>query len=256
MSRICIFCGDRANSVEDAFPRWLTGRFIGAGEVDAQMGIDAPPIAYRTNRPTHRIRKVCSACNNGWMSRLENRVIPVITRLLDEPNCTLDLHECNSLSRWAVKTSMVCESVNEPAHWIHNDLERTLISQRDEMPPFSVVWIAKCVGFSSIYSMARNLGMGAGVDVTGQPRASVATFVFGELAIQVRKIVPRPNTPPSATITVEERPGPWQQIVLQVWPPPSEPICWPARVGIASEDGLDMFAERFSPATQATVPAV
>src|SRR5271157_1160905 len=103
--------------------------------MEAQPGIDAPLKTWRVDRPELRLRRVCTTCNNGWMSQLEGRAIPVITRLLDHPACTLDIHDCKTLALWAVKTSMVLESINEPENWLYTDLERTLLSnKRDRIP--------------------------------------------------------------------------------------------------------------------------
>jgi len=246
MARTCIFCGATANSCEDAWPRWLTGRFIAPGSMEAQIGNDVLKT-WRTDRAEIRIRRVCNACNNGWMSRLEDRGKPVITRLLDQVTCTLDVHDCQTLSLWAVKTSMVLESVNGPEHWLYTDLERTLMFKCGLMPPFTDVWIAQCVNFPSTYSISRILSTATRRDAHCQARAAVTTLAFGILAIQVLKVVPLNTMSPETKITVEERPGPWDRLALQVWPIQPEPVRWPASVGVLDEYGLETLAQRFSP---------
>jgi len=181
------------------------------------------------------------------MSQLENRAMPVITRLLDQPACSLDLHDCQALSLWAVKTAMVLESVNGPEQWIFTDLERTLIAQRGLMPRFTGVWIAQCVNFPSTYSISRILSTAMDRDAQHQGRAGVTTLAFGTLAIQVLKVVPRSTMPTTTSITLDQRPGPWDRLALQVWPIPPEPIRWPAAVGVLDEHGLETLAQRFSP---------
>jgi hypothetical protein len=246
MARTCIFCGGAANSCEDAWPKWLTGRFIAAGAMEAQIG-NYRLRTWRTERPEIRIRRVCETCNNGSMSQLETRVMPVITRLLDEPSCDLDLHDCRVLALWAVKTAMVLESVNGPEHWIYTDMERTLIAQRGLMPRFTGVWIAKCVNFPSTYSISRILSTATDQDAQNQARAGVTTMAFGTLAMQVLKVVPRSTIPANASISLDQRPGPWDRLALQVWPIPPEPVRWPASVGVLDEHGLETLAQRFSP---------
>ena len=246
MARTCIFCGATANSREDAWPRWLTGRFIAPGAMEAQIGNDHLKT-WRTERPEICIRRVCNTCNNGWMSQLENRGKPVITRLLDQAPCSLDVHDCQTLSLWAVKTAMVLESVNGPEQWLYTDLERTLMSKCGLMPPYTNVWIAKCVNFPSTYSISRTLSTATDRDADRQARAAVTTLAFGTLAIQVLKVVPRSTMPPKTSITVDQRPGPWDRLALQVWPIQPEPVRWPASVGVLDEDGLETLAQRFSP---------
>ncbi len=220
--------------------------------------LNAPLNTWRTDRPEVRIRRVCASCNNGWMSRLERRVMPLITRLLDEPRSTstLDIHDCRMLSLWAGKTSMVFESVNGPDHWLYSDLDRSLMAQRDLIPPLTDVWIAKCVGFPSTYSTGRNLSTAASPVGESQVRASVTTLAFSSLTIQVRRLVLSPAMDPMSKITVGQRLGPWERIVLQVWPLPAEPVHWPAAVGIAGIYGLGTLGDRFGPAMQDSPPTV
>jgi hypothetical protein len=153
----------------------------------------------------------------------------------------LDSRECGHPA--PLSPRMVLESINKPEHWLYTDLERCLLFKYDQIPPFTVVWIAKCVNFPSAYSISRTLS-----SATGQARAAVTTLAFGCLAIQVRKVVPRATMNPATSITVEEREGPWEQVTLQVWPPPPEPVRWPAPMGLLDEHGLETLADRFSPA--------
>src|SRR5690348_4297425 len=131
----CIFCGATVDSEEDAFPKWLIRRFPQPGILERQRSIDDTATCYRIKRPFKIcISCVCRGCNNGWMSILQNRAKPVIERLLDDPTCTLDIHDCKTLSLWAVMTMMVLEALNDPKTWRFSDLERCLLSQgRDQI---------------------------------------------------------------------------------------------------------------------------
>ena len=137
---------------------------------------------------------------------------------------------------------MVLESINQPEHWHYSELERCLLFLQEQIPGYTHVWIAKCADFPSTYGVSRNLSTTA-----GHARATVATLAFGCLAMQVRKVVPRATMNPATTITVEERPGPWEQVVLQVWPPQPDPVHWPAAMGLQGEHGLESLEARFSP---------
>jgi hypothetical protein len=202
-------------------------------------------------RPVDRaeilIKKVCEKCNNGWMSQLEGRAIPVITRLVDHAACFVDIHDCKTIALWSLKTSMVLEAVNDPEHWLYSDLDRCLLMKKDQIPPFTNIWIAKCINFSTLYSTSRTLS-----NPHDQARASVSTLAFGCLAIQVRKLLPSSPLNPNTVVTVEERPGPWEQVVSQVWPPSPELVHWPASMGLDGEHGLETLAERFSPTEETT----
>jgi len=181
---------------------------------------------------------------------MEGHTKPIITRLLDEPACTLDLHDCKTLSLWAVMKSMVTEPISPPEHWNYSDLDRCLLYLREQIPPHTDVWIAKSVNFPSSYSISRNLSTAA-----SQVRAGVTTLDFGVLAIQVRKLVVPATVNPRKKFTVEEREGPWERTLLQIWPLRGEPVRWPAEMGVNGELGLDALADRFSPVSPGSTPA-
>ncbi len=187
MARACIFCGATANSCEDAWPRWLTNRFIAPGTMEAERGVDLRMNTWRTDRPEIRIRKVCYACNNGWISRIQQRAKPIIERLWDQGTCTLDIEDSHALSLWAVMTSMVLQTLDEPENWLYSDLERALMWKKQPMPSFVGIWIANCVGHTETYSQSRSMWTGPSRGAERQARGNAITMAFGTLAIQVLK---------------------------------------------------------------------
>jgi hypothetical protein len=85
--RLCLFCSSNANSIEDAWPLWLTSLFKGERPMAVhaeRYGVSLP--SWKTIQPKLAIRHVCEHCNNGWMSRLENRVRPFLQPLLMDPS--------------------------------------------------------------------------------------------------------------------------------------------------------------------------
>ena len=252
MARECIFCGASANSCEDAWPRWLTSRFVAAGTMEAERGVDLRMSKWRTDRPEIRIKRVCTPCTTGWMNRLQQRAKPLIERLWNQDTCTLDVEDSHALSLWAVMTSMVLQTLGEPEGWLFSDLERTLIYKREQMPPLIGVWIANCLNHLETYSQSRSLWTGPSRDAEPQARANVITMAFGALAIQVLKVVPPGKVTPGMKVSVAQGPGPWQQIALQIWPIRPEPVSWPPSTAIRHEYELELFAERFCPQNRAT----
>jgi hypothetical protein len=63
--------------------------------------------------PELKIGTVCEPCNNGWMSSLEERNIPLIGCLLQDISTPLDACQQSSLAVWTLKTAMVLDSVNK-----------------------------------------------------------------------------------------------------------------------------------------------
>lgn len=240
MTRDCIFCAQKADSIEDAIPLWLSARFKAPGTMEHQPGINKPTLTYPVTQPKITIKRVCKKCNNGWMSRLESRAKPVLTRILDEPACTLDIHNSKTLALWSAKTSMMMEVVNPSENWAFSELDRCLIYTNDLVPASTDVWLATCANFPSSFGVSRFLSNEGSPD-----RVGITTLCFGCLAIQVRKmsIV---TARPGASITIDERPGPWEQVLLGIWPPASSPVSWPAKMMLDGQYGLETFANRFS----------
>jgi hypothetical protein len=121
-NKSCLFCGNAlqpkgsphaGNTDEHVIPNWL----------QEHLGVKSnlvTPMRVRTdNRRIIDVRRhvmgafvagsVCSDCNHGWMSTLENEVKPVLIRLLDHPIHleTLQDLERFTLARWTLKTAAV-----------------------------------------------------------------------------------------------------------------------------------------------------
>ena len=122
MARNCIFCGGKANSKEDAIPRWLAANYQSPAFMDLQLGDDKPVISYPVDQPELLIKKVCKKCNNEWMSRLEISAQPIIDRLREQPSCELNDEECRILALWSCKTAMMFEASKPPEDWAFTQL--------------------------------------------------------------------------------------------------------------------------------------
>jgi hypothetical protein len=60
--------------------------------------------------PLHRkLRVVCGECNNGWMSRLQNRAKPILLPLILGEKAQLRRTAQTLIASWATMTAMVAE---------------------------------------------------------------------------------------------------------------------------------------------------
>jgi len=247
--RTCIFCGGPANSKEDAWPLWLMRqlRVTEKGRVEAQRGRQAP-YNWSPASAKLQVKFVCTSCNNGWMSRLEVRVKPIVEDLLGDRSVTLNRDGQTSVVVWAVKNAMVFEALRQQeVPWFFTYSERKALRDSLRLPLQTSVWIAKCVDQVGPYCSASDLGSVA--EISGdQVRAYVTTMGFGSLAIQVLNGKLSGSIPQGSVITGDFRPGPWDQVTIQIWPVQSERVAWPALIGLSGELGLDTFSQRWSPA--------
>jgi hypothetical protein len=200
---------------------------------------------WRTDRPELVVRRVCEECNNGWMSKLQDRGKPIIERLWNDVKNRLDLEDRQALSLWATMTSMVLQTLDEPDNWLYSELERTVFWKHHRIPSFMGIWIANCVGHTSTYTQGRSMWTGPSQGEGRRARGNAITMAFGTLGIQVLKVTPDGDVGPIKEITVGQGSGDWERIALQIWPLKGDSVDWPPPRGIHSESELELFAGRF-----------
>jgi len=113
--RKCMFCKSQALTNEDAWPVWLTKAIpgVGPGTNYATRG-DDDLKPWKSQKPQQKVKYVCGECNNGWMSRLENQVKPIVTDIFNLLYIQLDSTSQMTLAAWSVKTAMVLEALTTP----------------------------------------------------------------------------------------------------------------------------------------------
>jgi hypothetical protein len=149
---------------EHAWPRWLgqrhqveptqTTREIGFGRSADDAMSEAPNrvVIKPGSVLTARIREVCAGCNNGWMSRLEEDVRPLLERLW-QPSYPFGVtgfspDEAAVIATWAAKTAWVRERVSDPDSTPTPGMRAELMAR--QMPPdYTSVWIARHQGQSN-----------------------------------------------------------------------------------------------------------
>lgn len=240
--RLCLFCSDRANSIEDAWPKWITNQFKGSrpSSVSAERaGVQLP--SWKVHQPTLQMRCVCSRCNNGWMSRLEGRARPFLQPLLQGCPCVLDQSAQMAVATWALKTAMVLEGLDPTDKQVYSQLQRERFRLRAEMPIRTSVWLAASAT-PDWFMSTKNRHLGA--DSAGFAGIST-TMGFAHLVLQVLTIRVPEDVGPTTKVTTDVRKGKWSELTVQVWPTQEDPK-WPPQLGLNGEPGLSLLAERFS----------
>lgn len=112
----CLFCGTVGSgslTKEHVIPQWLLSHLglpdddqIFQGVANSGSGeLVGPPRIHSSYAFVDG--RVCDSCNSGWMSRLENAAIPVLTPLMDRSRTvdSLGRQETFVLAKWAAKTA-------------------------------------------------------------------------------------------------------------------------------------------------------
>jgi hypothetical protein len=92
-----------------------------------------------------RLKVVCRTCNNGWMSRMENRTRPILMRLIQGIPHRLSSFDQAILAAWTAKTIMVAE-FGYPHAIAIPDVERLRMYAATEVQENWAIWIADYKG--------------------------------------------------------------------------------------------------------------
>lgn len=109
--RSCVFCrqpGKLTN--EDAWPRWLIAHIVKKGApVNQRWGSQLGLTGFTSTQQNMTVRRVCSDCNNGWMSDLEVAAKPLLLPWIDGNRTRLLYDDQQTTATWAIKTAMMLQ---------------------------------------------------------------------------------------------------------------------------------------------------
>lgn len=239
----CIFCGSPGKTAEDAWPKWLLKR------LKKQLG--GPTIIdwefdHQPRRPRYsiRIEGFCEkTCNNGWMRRLENETIPVLSPMFLGQAVDLASTHQLTLATWAVVRAVVFDCLRPPRHHDSRDTTHLLTHLTPPASTFGV-WLGYCLhplAFTEGKRLTKNAVLGSGID-----EGYVLTMVFGHVVLQVLTLR-KPQSHPIATVSVDVESGPWDDALTPIWPLGLRPVKWPPKLAFdPSAGGLPFLANRFN----------
>jgi hypothetical protein len=243
------FCGRVGLSKEHVWPEW-THKFLSRDaepiNVRANYAVDVnAPIASLEERrlkqgevKTLQVRVVCREhCNGGWMSRLEEEAVPILTPLIKGEGIHLGAQEQRTLAAWITKTAMIFEFADHkrvsssPEH-------RRFLMQSGEPPTGWKIWIAKYRGEdwkTKAFRSSTALKID-GLDVHVIDRklhppmnTQAITFGVGQLLVQVIS-----TTVPFLFFDVDSK---FEPYTPQIWPFKSA-FSWPLNHVLNDADAL------------------
>lgn len=107
----CVFCGGKSPSDEHVFPQWLGKRLKFpcnqsiqssrvAEYIDGKLSYYHVVKKSRNHISSKTTRKICKNCNNGWLGRIENDLIPIYEKIINY-ELSLNQDEQLQLASWA-----------------------------------------------------------------------------------------------------------------------------------------------------------
>lgn len=225
MSQACIFCDNNAGSSEHLWPNWIHKQ-KDFGPLRIQRGNASPKIV---RDPQQKVKTVCSKCNNGWMSELENESIPLVGEMFKDRPKQLTESQQHSVAAWAVKTAMVSESTkgrNAPNSFYEKD-ERVKLREHRTIPDRTRIWIGAISG-----SHLGAFGTDFTILANGQARIGMgsATIVVGHFVVQVVTTHINRDFAAKDILDVQPKGGCWYSKLIQLWPKEHDTVRWPPKV--------------------------
>ena len=234
--RRCLFCDAAADSNEHVWPSWLLKTLRRPSPSDILREHNGERTRWGGANPAVRVRAVCGACNHGWMSGLETISRPVVGALVQDLAIPLTPAQQQVAAVWAVKTSMVAEGLRALADdsSFYSQTEREEFRRSRMIPVGTTVWIGRYSG-----TMYASLVCSDGVRHARKEQLA-STLSAGCLAFQVLTVRLRQEHATAAGLRLPQRPGPWDDATLQIFPNSERRVNWPPRLSFDDGSGLTM----------------
>ncbi len=130
----CVFCSKGGLSKQHMWPDWIkkivprtdsshTQHLMRFNILPGKTALIRPELQqHRGNIGARKIRNVCKSCNSGWMSRVEERAKPILTKLILGESTEINKLGQKEISSWATLMAVIAE---------YTDLETLAISETD-----------------------------------------------------------------------------------------------------------------------------
>jgi hypothetical protein len=240
----CVFCGFKGKMTsEHVFPLWTRQAVLPDAKGDSGYIFRGPDGGFEVvpGMPVAalQVKRVCGPCNNGWLSDLEQKAIPLLTRPIQGDPTTLHFLDVQTAATWAYKTCILADLASShllaalPFRWL---------GQRRHPPPDVVITLATYGGVRyPQFALSRPVHYRIRSGSTGKMdlNAYLITIGIGHLVFQVFGHHIRG--------AIDLSPSDWKRDYSRViWPPPGS-TRWPAPRALDDEKFF-----RFAGTAQAT----
>lgn len=209
----CAFCGSGGKEhKEHVFPTWLR-KFLALDKPRiVLLRSDGLKRQYSSSRDLGvKTGGICRACNNGWMSALENQVEPLLSPFILGAWPTLNIEQRATLTRWALKTAAAIDLMNGEHFFTQFDRQRLRALERlDDM--VIVAWQARLLAAYAASSVDYRIYYSS-KDGAAMP-GYVSTLTLGHNVLQT--LVLRPHRP-NFRIPLNDN-SRFDGAVAQLWP--------------------------------------
>lgn len=217
-------------------------------EREIVFGTDPPTVIRRP--PTTRLHSgatvsrklavVCKDdCNSGWMSRLEDKVIPILAPMVDGVPRDLDPDDQRVLSRWIDKTVMVME---ETSPFSRTSSAEDRIRVMDESNPspalFTQVWLGHNTARPRNAELRGHKAFVRGLAGNEGSRSDVLTA--GQVLFYVLS-----TTVPSWAHAVPPEVQEYSDKLIRIWPSSTATLHWPPPSAFSDDEDISRLRDAF-----------
>jgi hypothetical protein len=248
MKKVCAFCPNRAveKGGEHVWDNWLNKELPETRyKARKRYTLDSPVIEYDTDSLSEKLPVVCSACNNGWMSALSQKVKDSFGRtMLEGEPFSLGTRDAAVLAAFTFLKAVVTDHLTDGHEPIFTRAARERFRMTRTPPPLIKVWFASCE-WESRMSTRNNLSIYSADD---SPLCGIEfcsfTYIVGKLALQL--LAPRwknlgDRGRPLVSLTPNVH---WEQAAVLFWPHTGGLLSWPPPKHLA-DDAIQAFVQRF-----------
>jgi hypothetical protein len=178
--------------------------------------------------PKISVRTVCRACNNGWMSTLEEANIPLVGNMFQDVALQLDRDQQTLVSRWVAKTAMMFDSARPKQGGIRYYIgaESSAFRATFAIPPRTRIWLGRLdtkhlhAGGTDFLYKTQNTDLPMVLQ-------TIFTIVAGHFIAQIVSQRALPGFQEDEMQELSPKPGDWDNKLIQIWPVSRDWIMWP-----------------------------
>ncbi len=255
--RRCIFCGAFGVTYEHVWADWLKA-YIPREQANHSMSQthvspekpDKITLHKRTgDAHSHRVRRVCASCNNGWMSQLQEDAKEFLVPMLAGQPVRLHRRAQHILSAWIAMLVMVAEYM-EPDNVTVPESDRRFLMETRKPPRHWRIWIAchrrqqaPLYSHNSLEFVQESEGFTRGPATNHNTQSSTICvgkhLVFHTMSSVLAYDLIRRWRLPSTVATGLD----------QIWPVRTKIVTWPRSVSL-NDAGLTLLAHQLMDASQ------
>lgn len=237
-ARKCIFCEtNNANSREHFYSEWMHD-LLPVGPQGTYSGdfIDQHPKTKEVTRHDRRVKPgelytkkmkvVCRACNNEWMSGIEEAAKPILEPLIKGEKITLGAAQLEVLAKWATLKTIVCEHDVRGVE-VTPQHDRTVFMAEGAIPPYFNIYLLSHESESRIgyvrTSHAVSLSPGEPIPPLDGRKKNTQ-----QISVTLGQIMLHINAARVDGFSIEGRLEMPAVVGRRIWPPNVVPMTWPS----------------------------